>query len=288
CTDGTARLLSALDRMGVIRAISNDRWRGAPQASAYRRAMRVIDAGDRIDWIMVLDADEMLALKTGKGDLNSFFDVAPAANLYSFNWRLFGHGGESHFRDALTAERFTRCGPPSPRQAQAGVKTLFRNIFPNAVVGPHRPRWGKIRAEGSAEWVGGNGLPVDDALIGSGWRNFSGGMSLGQVNHYAVRDNESFLMKMARGRGSNNRHGLHLRYWRRMSKNTHVDDSITLTSEARAHALSVLKAERRLRRLHKFAVETHRERIAAAHEDAELEAVYLGLCAENVRKPKGA
>ena len=94
-------------------------------------------------------------------------------------------------------------------------------------------------------------------------------------------------MKMARGRGSNNRHGLHLRYWRRMSKNTHVDNSIALTSDARAQALSVLKGERRLRRLHKFAVETHRERIAAAHEDAVLEAVYLGLCAENVRKHKG-
>lgn len=287
-TDGTARILGALERMGVVRAISNDGWRGAPQASAYRRAVKALGGGAPVDWIMVLDADELLALKTGAGDLNGFFDVAAPANLYSFNWRLFGHGGADRFRDMALAERLTRCGPARPWRAQAGVKTLFRNIFPGSVVGPHRPRWSDAPPEEAAAWLGGDGAPVDEELIQHGWRNFSGGMSLGQVNHYAVRDNESFLMKIARGRAANNRHGVHLKYWRRMSMNTHQDDSIALTAAPRAEALAALRSERRLRKLHEFAVETHRERIKAAHEVPELEDLYQTLCAERVRKPRNA
>lgn len=286
CSDHTDRMLRVLERMGVIRAISNDGWRGAPQASAYRRAMKALSLGDPIDWIMVLDADELLVLKTGAGDLNAFFDAAPEANLHSFNWRLFGHGGQDHFEDRPVADRLTRCGPPGPKLAQAGIKTLFRNIFPGAVVGPHRPRWAEEPPAEAFEWRGGDGVPVDDELIHNGWRNFSGGMSLGQVNHYAVRDNESFLMKIARGRAANNRHGLHLKYWHRMSMNLYEDDSLSRTADARAEAMAALRSKRRLRRLHQFAVESHKVRIAAAHKTPELEEIYQTLCQEKLRKPR--
>lgn len=286
CTDGTMQMLRQLHAKGVITAISNDGWRGAPQASAYRRAKRHLDRSAPVDWIMVLDADELLSLTPGQGDLNSFLAEAPAANLYSFNWRLFGHGGHAIFADGPVATRFTRCGPPSPKRAQAGVKTLFRNIFPDAVIGPHRPRWaGEVPAE-ARQWLGGQGEPVDEELLTHGWRNFSGGMSLGQVNHYAVRDHESFLMKIARGRAANNRHGVHLKYWQRMAMNQHEDHSLARTAEARAAAVAELRTSARLRRLHKVAVETHQKRIAEAHDVPELEALYQTLCAERLRPPQ--
>lgn len=286
-SDGTERILKALDRIGVITALNNDRWRGAPQAAAYRKAMQT-EAAQNADWIMVMDADELLNIKTGLGDLNSFMKAAAPANLYSFNWRIFGHSGCDQFRNATLAERFRRCGPEKVHHAQAGVKTIFRNIFSDISVGPHRPRWkGEAPAEAQS-WLDGAGQPVEPDLIPNGWRNHIGGYSLAQVNHYAVRDNESFLMKLARGRASNNRHGLHLKYWNRMSMNAYYDDSIDRTAGARQAVMAVLREERDLRTGHRFAVKEHRARIAEMREQPELAELYRELCAVKLRRPRAA
>ncbi|MGB0507804.1 MAG: glycosyltransferase family 2 protein [Pikeienuella sp.] len=284
-TDGTVRLLMELDRIGAITAIDNNRWRGAPQAAAYRKAMKT-EAAQEAEWIMVLDADEMLNFKVGEGDLNSFMGAVEPANLYSFNWRMFGHSGHNQFRNTTMADRFRRCGPNSAYRAQAGVKTIFRNIFSDISVGPHRPRWKIDTPEEAYRWLDGSGLPVEQGLIHNGWRNHIGGFELAQVNHYAVRDNESFLMKLARGRAANNRHGLNLKYWYRMSMNAYSDDSIDRTLPARQAALAALREERELRAGHRGAITDHRTRIAEMREEPPLAELYQELCAVRLRRPR--
>lgn len=276
CRDGTDVLLRALDAAGVLTAVINDNWRGSPQSSAYRRCLAHARRA-KVDWIMVLDADEMLAVKVGAGRVADLVAETPEANLISVNWRLFGHGGQARFEDAPVARRFLACGPPRPARAQRGVKTLFRDIFPEAVVGPHRPRWRGSVPPTARAWVDGGGAPAPQALIESGWWNSEGGYGNAQVNHYAVRDHESFVNKIARGRASNQRHELGLKYWRRMSMNRWRDEALDLTATARAAATAALMAAPGVAKAHAAAVAAHKRRIEANLSDPDMRALYDAL-----------
>ena len=68
--------------------------------------------------------------------------------------------------------------------------------------------------------------------------------------------------------------------------NLYEDESLSRTAIARAEAMAELRSKRRLRRLHQFAVQMHKERIAAAHETPEMEEIYQTLCQEKLRKPR--
>ena len=91
-----------------------------------------------------------------------------------------------------------------------------------------------------------------------------------QVNHYALRAMETFLVKRARGRANHMSHILGLRYWKRFDLNDVPDDSIRHYDPVVAEWLSSLMADPELRSLHEQSVEWYDGKIAALLAEPEL------------------
>jgi len=83
--------------------------------------------------------------------------------------------------------------------------------------------------------VNGSGIVLPEASKEGAWRSTpeTVGYDLVQVNHYAVRSVESFLVKRDRGRVNHMDHDQGHAYWRMMSHNAEVDQTINRTGDAR-------------------------------------------------------
>ena len=232
CTDGTNLILNRLDQMGVLRHFDNPIGPNMdPQRAAYSRANRM-DWVRSADWVLVIDADEFLNVHTGDRTVQALVDACPGAHAISLNWRLMGSNGQARMSDALVTERFTRGSSfEKPENGLVwGFKTLFRpgkfNYF-----GVHRPRFHhveKVDPE-SIVWVNGDGQRIGSYILAKGWRSRPGtvGYSLGQINHYAIKSREDFLLKRLRGTAnSKNKDRIDMGYWGKYDINTQPDATI--------------------------------------------------------------
>jgi hypothetical protein len=154
----------------------------------------------------------------------------PGANMIALTWRLFGNAEVAEYQDRFITEQFTRCAPElirKPHQAW-GFKTLFRNI-------EHLQEAGRAPAQGAeARPVGSGALaerigPADaagDVPQRLAQHAETYGYDWVQLNHYAVRSAESFLVKRDRGRVNHVDRDQGLNYWFRMNHNAEEDRSI--------------------------------------------------------------
>lgn len=281
CTDGTAELLGHLASDGWINLLPNNenQRKGAPQPAAYRKAAKRPEF-EAANWVLAIDADEFLHVHLPGGDVNALLDALPAETaLLSLNWRMFGNAGHTNFEDALMSERFTRCGEASTVSPQNPIKTLFR---PEKVkfssISPHRPRI-IFETDPSALpdyfWVDGSGNPAPSDVYQKGWK-IDGGFGLAQINHYAVRDNQSFLAKRWKGRASNSR-VLGTKYWNSLNLNT-VRHSPSPQIEARKkEVIAAMRSRRRIRVTHHHAVNAHRMMCEQLMQDADFHTLYVTL-----------
>ncbi|MBB4197872.1 hypothetical protein GGD83_001664 [Rhodoblastus sphagnicola] len=184
-TDQTPDLLARMRRIGLIDAhIPWPSVAASPQLLAYGDAVR----GCPTDWLMFLDADEFLMLKTTRR-VNDFIASFPAdVACIGVNWRLFGSSGETVFSPRPVMERFSRAAS-AQSPINRHVKSLFR---PRAVaeVHMHAPTLASGRA------VLANGAPLEMEPHGLAthvdW-------SVAQVNHYFCKSLEEYQVKRARG-----------------------------------------------------------------------------------------
>ena len=88
CTDGSDALLDRLHEMGKLRHVDNSSRKPAPQRRAYRRFLKMEIAGPE-DWVIPIDADEYINVKTGDHTLRALTDAVPQARTLSMTWRLF-------------------------------------------------------------------------------------------------------------------------------------------------------------------------------------------------------
>ena len=233
CTDGTNLILNRLDQMGVVKHFDNPQGPNMdPQRSAYSRAKSVPEV-QLADWVLVIDADEFLNVHVGDGSVQALIGACPeGTQAISINWRMMGSSGVAKMSDDLVTERFTHGSSfEKPENGLVwGFKTLFRTgVFDFIAV--HRPRFVKTREfkSGMVNWVNGDGRSVGDKYLEKGWRSNSEtlGYELAQVNHYAVKSREEFLLKRLRGTAnSKNKDRISLDYWEKYDLNTHFDDSI--------------------------------------------------------------
>jgi hypothetical protein len=100
-----------------------------------------------------------------------------------------------------------------------------------------------------------------------------------QVNHYALRSMESFLIKRARGRANHSHHVLGLEYWDKFNLNDEADTSITRYAEKSSALAAELKADPVLGPLHERAVEWHRRKAASMRMDPEMDPLVESLMA---------
>ena len=106
CTDGSDALLDRLGEMGKLRHFDNTaNNKPAPQRRAYRRFMKLDLAGDD-DWVIPIDADEFINVKTGDHTLRALVEAVPQARTLAMTWRLFGNAGVEDYRDEFLTDQF--------------------------------------------------------------------------------------------------------------------------------------------------------------------------------------
>ncbi|MEE9454601.1 MAG: glycosyltransferase family 2 protein [Paracoccaceae bacterium] len=267
CDDGTDLLMDRLHKMGVVTHVRNTDFADkGPQKTAFRRA-KFHPLIEKSDWILTLDADEFINIHTGNGKLDDMFAACPDANVISFVWRLFGNSGVNEYHDSFITETFTHCAKRFQRRpTQAlGLKTLYRNDNLFQTIGIHRPLHPVEGRREAINWVNGAGKPMDARYLDKGWR--AGGVSgfgddLARLNHYSVRNAESFLVKRDRGRTNHVAQDQGLTYWQNMNQNRSTDTSIQSKIPAFRVEYDRLLADSIIADLHVKACAWHHNKIA--------------------------
>ena len=282
CTDGSDALLDRLHEMGAIVHVDNSSDRPtSPQKRAYRTFMKMDEACSH-DWIVVIDADEQINIKTGDNTLQALAAAVPDARMISMTWRLFGNAGVIDYEDRFLSEQFRRCAPehcPKPVQAW-GFKTMFR-AGDWGFIRVHRPKRPNVPDMAAAQWVNGSGQPMPERYFARSWRSMrdSVGYDLVQLNHYALKSCESYLVKKMRGRAHHVGGDLGYEYWTQMNQNGVEDHSIDMVHIRKKAAFDELMSDRKLADLHKACCDRHAEQIAVLREQADMKALLDRLLA---------
>lgn len=222
--DLTDRSLRVMARAGIISYYPNDfhpdKVNPPFQSRAYRRAAR-LDIYRLADWCMVLDADEYLQINVGQGKVADLLHaVGPETDAIRINWRVFGSSGHRRLDGQLVTEKFVHTTfAENVARRPHPVKTLFR---PQAfsLPGIHLPKRPLID---QPRLRTGSGIALDDVEIRGFQNTDPGAYKFAQVNHYMIRDAESFLIKSVRGSSSHPERAIREAYWKKRNYRQTVD-----------------------------------------------------------------
>ncbi|MFA3917278.1 glycosyltransferase family 2 protein [Ruegeria hyattellae] len=266
CTDGTDTLLDVLQAKGIVQHRDNP-YRDTTMKPQHA-ALSAADSEPVIaqaEWVVCMDVDEFINIKCGDGTLDALFDALGDVNLISMTWRLFGNDDRHDFTPDFVTSRFTTCAPElarKPHQAW-GFKTLYRNSGLFKKLGVHRPKGLKPQLWEQIRWVNGSGKPLPRKMYRNAWRSTmdSYGYDLVQLNHYAVRSAESFLVKRERGRVNHVDRDQGLAYWFRMNNNAETDKSIQRMLPRLQAEFDALMQDPDIAAAHNAALAAHRNKI---------------------------
>jgi hypothetical protein len=268
CSDGTDTMLQMLECKGICQWRENrfQEMDLKPQHAALQMAEQE-DVIKNAKWATCIDVDEFVNIKVGDGTLDALFAAVPDANMIAMTWRLFGNGDVHEYVDGPITEQFLRCAPEfarKPHQAW-GFKTLFQNIGLFKKLGVHRPKGLNPQLWEDINWVNGSGNPLPREMFRNGWRSTieTYGYDLVQLNHYAVRSAESFLVKRDRGRVNHVDRDQGLAYWFRMNNNYEEETSILSRLPMMKAELEKLMSDPEIAAAHEHSVVCHRAKIDA-------------------------
>ncbi|NNE52380.1 MAG: glycosyltransferase family 2 protein [Sulfitobacter sp.] len=278
CTDGTDEVLGRLMEMGVVELRNNDNWKGnSPQQHALNQALKepVIR---NADWIIHIDVDEFINVRCGNGTLDDFFAAAPDATNVAMTWRLFGHNGVTALRDDFVIDQFDACAPkycPKPHTVW-GFKTMFRNIGAYGKISCHRPNKLATGFEKRVKWVNGSGHDMTSDAVHNGWRSSKNnvGYDLLQLNHYALRSAESFLIKRQRGRALHVDRSIGINYWIRMDWSDFRDITIKRNMPRLRAEYARLMSDPVLKQAHQDGFAWHKAKAEELHGMPEFQDLY--------------
>lgn len=266
CADGTDTMLDLLQDKGIVQHRDNKfrEMNLKPQHAALQSAEHE-NVIKKATWVTCIDVDEYVNIKCGDGTLDALFAAVPDANMIAMTWRLFGNDDVHLFKEGPIIEQFFRCAPEyarKPHQAW-GFKTLFRNIGLFKKLGVHRPKGLNPQLWAHINWVNGSGVPLPREMFRNGWRSTINtyGYDLVQLNHYAVRSAESFLVKRDRGRVNHVDRDQGLAYWFRMNNNYEEDHSIERMIPMMRAELDKLLGDPEIAAAHAYSVKCHRAKI---------------------------
>ncbi|MCK8485473.1 glycosyltransferase family 2 protein [Aliiroseovarius sp. S2029] len=229
CDDGTDEILSSLARHGIVEHLTHEVPIGvSPQLQAAQRVSEAALIADG-DWVLWLDGDEFLNVRTGTRDVASLVAALGGRKGILINWRLFGDSGQIPFAGRLISNDFTMCSKRKNAE-NCSIKTLFRQgdgIVGFQEKGVHRPKIDPTSGLTHSDFLNGKGNPLSKSYakhkrwlagqdIGHDAKvlDEEAGFGLAQINHYVTRTPEMFWLKQLRGRGwapkradgANNRH----------------------------------------------------------------------------------
>lgn len=253
CTDGSTELLDALSDLGWLQHFDNTSADGSsPQRRAAAAAFEM-PLLRNTDWLMWLDSDEFLNVHAGAGKLTDLTDAIGPASGLCVNWRIFGSNGAQSMPDGLLLANCTRAsrrGYNLNRQ----MKTIFRPGPEIAGLYIHKPVVTPAFVSSGKYLVNAANQRIPDEFLFA-TRNHGDPMhelpadlvshKIAQVNHYAVRNFDSYVLKRHRGNGwksarelrREGRSRYRLAFWNRHDRNDTDDLSITRHSIALAAML---------------------------------------------------
>ena len=206
CSDGSDRLLAALDAAGYITHVTNVLAPGdIPQHAGYARIRKRHDI-DSAEWLMMLDADEFLNVHLGNGLVRDLTDWAEAeVDVIALCGMGFTDAPHLNWQPGRVCAQFTQAVARG-HKANGAVKSLtrgparFKTIHNHSMVG-----W---RGAGEVQVMRGDGtrfgVPENVPL----WKRLRNlpphdiTHRLAQYNHYAVKTYDAFMLRGLRGRGA--------------------------------------------------------------------------------------
>ncbi|MBB3996025.1 hypothetical protein GGR95_003691 [Sulfitobacter undariae] len=289
CDDGTDTMFDLLQERGIVQHRQNPfkEMELKPQHAALQAA-----EGEAMmqnaDWIICMDVDEFINIKVGDGHLRDLYNAVGDANMISCTWRLFGNSNLDHFKDDYTIRMHKNCAhefTPKPHQAW-GFKTLFRNCGLFKKFGVHRPKGLRPQLWDQINWVNGSGKPLPKSEFRSSWRSTveTYGYDLVSLNHYAVRNAASFLVKRDRGRVNHVDRDQGEAYWFRMNNNATEDVSIQRQIPAMEERFKQLMSDPEIAALHHKCVAAHEAKIKTLMEMPAQQEFYGILTGERMKK----
>ena len=270
CDDGTDELLNLLVEKGIVTARIDNPYSSESKAGDWQRAA-LWDAqeGDLVgqfDWIIPMDVDEYINIHVGDGKWADLVEQAGDPNMISMVWRMFGNGFTTTYEDRFVTESMTYAARPDcnkPHQAW-GFKTAFKDIGAYRRWSVHRPQGLNPEVKDQIRWMTGSGLQMPESYLQRGWRalkTFSA-YNLVSLNHYAVRNCESYLVKRQRGRVNHIDEDQGLAYWFRMNHNSEEELSIQPRLPEAKVEHAALMADADIAAAHAHCVAAHQGRIA--------------------------
>ncbi len=289
CTDGTDTLLDVLQDKGIVQHRDNP-FKGTdlkPQHAALQAAENE-PLIQNAEWAICMDVDEFLNIKVGDGTLRTLYEAVGDANMISCTWRLFGNANVHEFNPAPIIGQFDTCAPElirKPHQAW-GFKTLFKNLGLFKKLGVHRPKGLIPQLWDHVQWVNGSGKDLPRDMFRNAWRSTTEtyGYDLVQLNHYAVRSAESFLVKRDRGRVNHVDRDQGLAYWFRMNNNTEKETSIQRMLPALHAEIDRLLQDPDIKQAHEFCINAHRAKIDELKAGSNYAAFYEQLTSERMER----
>ena len=278
CEDGTSEILDRLQELGVLQHRNNDEWKGnSPQQYALNSALNepVIK---NAEWIIHIDVDEFMNVRCGNGTVQDFIQAVPDATNVAMTWRLFGHNGITQLNEDFVIDQFETCAPkfcPKPHTVW-GFKTMFKNIGAYEKISCHRPNKLDEGFQNKVKWVNGSGKDMTKDVAENGWRSSKKniGYDLLQLNHYALRSAESFLIKRQRGRALHVDRSIGINYWIRMDWSDFRDITIKRNVPRLRVEFDRLMQDDTLRKWHETGMEWHRAKAAELHQNPEFADLY--------------
>ena len=278
CTDPTVEILTRLQEMGHLRHHNTIVRAAGPHRSALRQALNFYSEVSNAEWLFVCDVDEYLNIHVGNGRVQSLIEAAGSgANIISIPWRIFGSGGVQPFQDIPVTQQFYYAELEWDEELRPTTGKFVKSIFSEPLrckrLGIHFPILNPEHVE-NAKWT----LPDGKIYVIDGARTPNPPLfSTAQINHYALRSRDSFLVKRARGRANHVHQTLGEKYWDKFNLNHEADRTIDRYKSETEAFVCDLKKDPILNELHINAVKWHDRKAKSLNMDPEMDSVIEAL-----------
>ncbi len=279
CSDGTDDMLIRLEELGWVQHFRNDVPEGKkPQPNALALATQNPEVTDS-EWILTMDADEFLSIKLGRGWMRDLIGkMDDDADAMAITWRFFGANGVTDWNPGLVIENYTR-GAPDQFKKGWGVKTLFKP-YRDMKLGIHRPHIKKAKQEPAnakllfdQKWLNGSGKVMPDEFSLSGWRSTKPtlGYNWVELNHYAVKSYEAYLLRRVRGNVNNKEDKYNAAYFALFDRNEEEHMNATRHAKATKKKMAEILSDPVMRELQDKALAFHAKRVEMLRASGDYE-----------------
>ena len=279
CNDGTDDMLIRLEELGWCRHFRNDIPEGKkPQPHALSLATQNRHVTNS-DWVLVMDADEFLSIKCGRGRISDLVERMPEeADAMAITWRFFGSAEVTDWNPGLVTETYTKAAPDQFKKGW-GVKTLFKP-YEDMKLGIHRPHIKKAKQDPAKakqlfdqKWVNGSGDWMPDEFSLSGWRSTKPtlGYKLAELNHYAVKSYEAYLLRRVRGNVNNKADKYNAAYFALFDRNEIEETNVHRHLNGVKKKIAKILSDPVMAKLYEQALEYHQGRVEMLRASGEYE-----------------